>query len=294
LPPTLVLLGVHALLALAASSSLAAQRATADDAAPAPVRHVYHVADGQPLAAHVFRSAGARGGEAPGVVLMVHGGGWTGGRPESTFAAARHFADLGHVAVAIEYRLSRIGGATPVDALSDVCAAMGWVRREAQFLGLASARVAAYGVSAGGHLVAAAATAGCADRTAPPDALLLLTPVLDVAEHEDFAELLPPGARPLDLSPIEHLSPAVPPVHIVQGAEDTVAPTKVAERFCERLTLAGGRCVLDLHAGLGHVLTRRLDDQESGFDPDPLARVHALEQHASFLRRLWKPEPQLP
>jgi acetyl esterase len=86
----------------------------------------------------------------------------------------------------------------------------------------------------------------------------------------------------------------VPPTHIVQGTEDTITPPVVAERFCVRLTAAGGRCALDLHPGLGHVLTRRIDDQESGFDPDPAARALALDPHVTFLRELWGARPQWP
>ena len=78
------------------------------------------------------------------------------------------------VAISVEYRLSQ-GSVTPIEALSDTFAAFRWARQHAAELNLDPKRVAGYGVSAGGHLVAAAATIGSSSEGADarPDALLL-------------------------------------------------------------------------------------------------------------------------
>jgi len=253
---------------------------------PPPETHDYREVDGETLKAYVFAPDGHdREGAAP-AVLLFHGGGWTAGRPEWTFEASRRFAGLGLVAIAVEYRLSG-DGVTPVEALADVCTAFRWARSQAGQLGLDPERVAGYGVSAGGHLVAAAATVGCGDGGAEgPDALLLWSPALDVARDGWFRRLVAGRADPGDLSPVEHVGPATPPTVIVHGELDTLTPLDGVERFCARLAELGTPCELHVYPGVGHLLTRNLDNQESDFDPDPGFRAEGIRALDGFLRRL--------
>jgi acetyl esterase len=95
----------------------------------------YREVGGQALSAHVFYPAGHTSDRASNGILLLHGGGWHMGTPEWTFAASRRFADWGLVAIAVEYRLSE-GDVTPIEALEDVCGALGWARQHAGDLGL--------------------------------------------------------------------------------------------------------------------------------------------------------------
>jgi acetyl esterase/lipase len=250
--------------------------------------------DGRDLAALVFSPDGAKSSRAP-AILLFHGGGWVAGQPEWTFEAARRFEQLGLVAVAIEYRLS-VGNVTPIEALADACEAFRWVRHRAPDLGVDPLRVAAYGVSAGGQLVAAAATLGCGTEegrygNGGPDALVLWSPALDVGGDGWFARLLQGRARPAEYSPVEHMPPRVAPTSIVQGAEDTLTPLAGARRFCERALSNGSRCEVHVYPGLGHLLTRNLGNQEDDYDPDPVAREDGIAKQLDFLREIWL-EPQ--
>lgn len=220
------------------------------------------------------------------------------GSPEWTFAAARRFAARGMVAIPIEYRLSE-GDVTPIEALADVCAAFRWAREQAADLNLDPGRVAGYGVSAGGHLVTSAATVGCPAEGSPavrsePDALLLWSPALDMARDGWFERKLQNRARAEEYSPLEHVRPTTPPTSIVQGGEDTLTPLSGAERFCGRLTAAGGTCELNVYKGVGHLLTRNLADQENDFDPDPEAVADGIAQHLRFLGKLGFIAPESP
>ncbi|MDP9122653.1 MAG: alpha/beta hydrolase [Acidobacteriota bacterium] len=244
------------------------------------------------LKAYVFAPAGRKDRGAPpaAAVLLFHGGGWSAGGADWTFPAAEHFAALGMVAISVEYRLSE-GEVTPIEALSDVCAAFRWAREEASTLGLDPRRVAGYGVSAGGHLVASTVTVGCPPGGAQsarsvPDALLLLSPAVDVAGDGWFGKLLHGRAAAAAYSPVEHVRKGVPPAFVVQGAADTLTPPAGARRFCAALQSAGAVCQLELFAGLGHLLTRDLADQESHYDPDPAARAEAAARQDLFLRKL--------
>ncbi len=270
------ILAVALLLVLgyAAASSATAQITASQQ----PRAYTYREVDGHALGAHVFVPAGQRATETNGV-LLFHGGGWSTGTPEWTFDAARRFADWGLVAIAIEYRLSE-GDVTPIDALEDVCAAFRWTRRRAADLGV-TGRVAGYGVSAGGHLVAATATVGCPGSEAEaendqPDALLLWSPALDVAADGWFAKMLQDRASAVDYSPAQHVGPSTPPTSIVHGAKDTLTPLSGARRYCDRVVEAGGICELNVYEGVGHLLTRKLANQESDFDPDPEARADGI------------------
>src|SRR5512134_396323 len=160
-------------LLLAASPSVAA-----DDPPRAPQAYTYREVAGRELKAHVYLP-GTRGENRP-AVLLFHGGGWRIGEPAWLFERAREFAEKGLVAISIEYRLSN-DALSPADAVEDACAAFAWAREKADMFGADRRRVAGYGVSAGGHLVAAAATLpsvkgrpiGADER---PNALLLFSP----------------------------------------------------------------------------------------------------------------------
>lgn len=278
-----------ALLAVGvAPTAGAATEATVSAAAQEPRDLVYREVDDVSLHAFVFAPTPTPGANAKpqttNAILLFHGGGWGAGSPEWTFATARRFAAHGLVAIAVQYRLSQ-GAVTPIEALDDACAALSWTRAHAGELGV-TGKVAAYGVSAGGHLAAAAATIGCGKGVAGPDALLLWSPALDVARDGWFAGLLQGRAKAIELSPVEHVKGWTPPTCIVQGEKDTLTPLPGAERFRDLVVKVGGTCELNVHPGLGHLLTRKLANQESDFDPDPVARAKGIRQHLEFLQRL--------
>lgn len=245
---------------------------------------VYRVIDGDSLLAHVFLPPEREAGAQADAILLFHGGGWSVGEPAWTFAAARRFADSGLVAIAVQYRLS-VGAVTPIEALADACAAFAWVRSRSDEFGL-SGRLAGYGVSAGGQLVAATATVGCPDGEQGPEALLLWSPAIDVTGDRWFERLLQGRASAADLSPAQHVGPRTPPTSIVHGEQDTLTPLAGVRRYADAMAALGLRCDLHLYPGLGHLLTRNLAQQESDFDPDPVARADGVARQLEFLGSL--------
>lgn len=274
--------------------SLASEAAAQTAEAPAPAAHAYRTVAGDTLRAYVFAPSGTppnEGQKTPGGILLFHGGGWSHGTPRWTYRSARRFAEHGMVAVAVQYRLSK-GATTPIDALADVCAAFRWARENAGALGLDPGRLAGYGVSAGGHLLAATTTVGCAAadeqggsaHRSTPDAMLLWSPALDVARDGWFQRKLQGQAQATAYSPAQHVRATTPPSSIVQGAADTLTPLSGAERYCEALRAQDTACELNVYEGVGHLLTRNLDHQESNFDPDPEAVADGTRKHLAFLR----------
>ncbi|MGB7326764.1 MAG: alpha/beta hydrolase [Rubripirellula sp.] len=91
----------------------------------------------------------------PGIVL-VHGGGWSGGTKESFRSLARELATEQYVVITIEYRLS--GEATFPSAVEDCKAAIRWLRAHSTKYNVDPMRIGAVGGSAGGHLTGMVAT----------------------------------------------------------------------------------------------------------------------------------------
>lgn len=260
----------------------------ANNAALQPRAYVYREVDGQKLNAYVFQPQGENSGKPTAAVLLFHGGGWIAGRAGWTSREARRFAALGMTAVTVDYRLSA-GKITPIKALDDTRAAFRWVRQYAVELNIDPRRVAGYGVSAGGYLVAAAATlaisGGEIDGTSSrPDLLLLWSPALDVAANRRFVKLLQGRASAADYSPLEHASAATSPTCIINGDKDHITPLQKAERFRDRVIRSGGVCELYVYPGVGHLLTRDLKNQKNNFDPDPNSRADGEAQLERFLR----------
>ena len=245
---------------------------------------------GVELKAYAFSSPLQKGSEhRPGIVVF-HGGGWAMGEPAWAFSRARHFAERGMVAVAVQYRLSDQKSITPVEAMSDARAAIRWIRSEARSLGIDPKRIAAYGWSAGAHLAASAAifddAPPAAQLSAAPNALVLVSPAVSVASDPWFQRLLGDRGNARDFSPDEHVREGLPPTLILQGSSDTVTPLPGVRRFCERLRTAKNACELHVYDGFGHLFTPAGIADDGVPKPDPATASDALTRADRFLRSL--------
>jgi acetyl esterase len=258
--------------------------------APPPDVQTIDGGAGQPLPLLLYAPAETAARPSAAIVLF-HGGGWTVGQARWMEPAARLMANAGMLAVSVEYRLADQAGVTPFDSVADARAALRWVRHNAARLGIDPQRIAAGGVSAGGHLAAAAAVF---DEpfgdvvSARPDALVLWSPAVAVAGDGWFGKLTGGTARAAALSPDLHVRPGLPPTVLLQGEQDSVTPAGGAERFCGRMRVSGNRCELTVYPGVGHLFTRNLQQQEK---PDYAAIDMKIDADAdqvalAFLRDL--------
>lgn len=245
---------------------------------------------GQPLSLLLYRPA-SKVKASGGAIVLFHGGGWTVGEARWIEPAAKLMADAGLLAVSVEYRLADQAGTTPYDSVADARAALRWVRRNATRLGVDPQRIAAGGISAGGHIAASIAVfdAPFADAvSARPDALVLWSPAVSVAQDGWFRKLTGGAARAAALSPDLHIRSGLPPAVLLQGEKDSVTPSVGARRFCERMRVSGNRCELTVFPGVGHLFTRNLEQQE---EPDYSAIDLAIDAEADrmalvFLREI--------
>lgn len=275
------------LLALSIAPAVAApNRASAIE----PVAHVYAVADGVELQAYVFADERKSGQPPRSAIVLFHGGGWVMGEPQWAFPRARRFAERGMVAVAAQYRLSDQKSITPLEAMADARAVICWMRTHSDSLGIDPGRIAAYGWSAGGHLAASAAVFDGdslgSKVSAAPNALVLISPAVSLAPDRWVQRLLGQRALAGDISPDEHVREGLPPTLILQGNVDTVTPLAGAERFCERLKVAGNACELHVYEGFGHLFTPAGTPDDGMPEPDAAISADASARADRFLETL--------
>ena len=95
-------------------------------------------------------------GENLPLIIWVHGGAWRGG--DKAHYVRMEYLKAGYAGASINYRLSQ--HAIFPAQIEDVKAAVRWLRTNAETYRLDPNRFAAWGSSAGGHLVAMLGTAG--------------------------------------------------------------------------------------------------------------------------------------
>jgi acetyl esterase len=253
-------------------------------------RYTYTIADGKPLNIYVFQPAKTKDKKPRPAIVFFHGGGWVSGEPAWAFSQARHFASLGMVAAAVQYRLSDQITITPLEAMADTRASMRWLRSNAKMLGINVKKVAAYGWSAGGHLAASLAifqdTAGREEVNSSPDALILVSPAVHLDNETWLQQLLGARANNSSVSPASHVRKGLPPTLVLEGRHDTITPLKDVQVFCDRMRAAGNRCDLQIYEGVGHLFTPDSLSDKGWPRPDKKIQSDALKKADEFLVKL--------
>jgi acetyl esterase/lipase len=172
-------------------------------------------------------------------VLLIHGGGWTGGDGRwEMVPIAKQLAKRGYVVFNVTYRMApRWLYPAPVDDLRE---AVKWMRAHAQEEGIDPSRIATFGYSAGGHL---AALVGLDEQMkinaivaggTPADLSLFPGGTLVPQFLGGTRKQIPERFR--EASPVNHVTRNSPPVFIYHGSADTLVPPEQAWAFDARLT----------------------------------------------------------
>ncbi|MCM2317062.1 MAG: alpha/beta hydrolase [Thermoanaerobaculia bacterium] len=232
------------------------------------------------LLAHAVDPVTGAGSAPRPAIIWVHGGGWRSGTRDQGLVRVEPLARRGWFGLTIEYRLS--DEATFPAQIEDVKCAVRYLRANAAQLNVDPDRIAMWGASAGGHLVAL--TGVSADRPelegvgswlgvssrvqavvdwyGPSDLPNMESQGLPCAGDHSSASSpeglmlgcalasCPDKARAA--SPISYVSADDPPMLIQHGTDDCVVPPLQSSTFAAALTAAGATATLEPMPGAGH------------------------------------------
>ena len=197
------------------------------------------------------------------VIVFIHGGGWQGGNKASGRGSVLPYVTSGEYAGAsVEYRLS--GEAKWPAQIEDCKAAIRWIKAHARENGLDPEKIAVWGTSAGGHLVAMLGVSGdvkelegtlgkhldqtsrvtCVADYFGPTNLLTMGDFSSKIAHNDAKSpesQLIGGALPENKDKARNASPATyvtgddAPVFIAHGTTDPLVPYNQTETFAAAL-----------------------------------------------------------
>jgi len=201
-------------------------------------------------------------------VLIIHGGGWTGGERDASreINIASTLARNGYVAMSIDYVLATKEKATWPQNLYDCKTAVRWLRKNADRLQIDPGRIGVIGGSAGGHLAAMVALTGPEDKLDPAEpygefscrvqcGVDLYGPA-ELPEYRDVVFLGKTFAEAPELyraaSPTRYADKNDPPMLILHGTADKIVELKQSKILAEVLKKAGVESELVIVHGATH------------------------------------------
>lgn len=223
-------------------------------------------------------------------VLLIHGGGWTGGSRQEEVPYCKYLAGIGIAAFTVDYRLDSVPGQQWPAQLADVQLAIRWIRANASSLGVNPAHLCSWGYSAGAQLAmmlgvlpaiedtdmaqelpSYSPQVQCAVSVSPPsDLSLLWTDRIDLAM---IGQLTDKSTTLLvDASPALRVTAASSPAYIVAGRNDAVFPFAQYSEMTQALAAAGVGVVFSPNVG-GHVETGLTSAQKAAILQEIVAWV---------------------
>ncbi len=246
------------------------------------------------LEAHIFYPNDTLALERHPAIVIFHGGGWNSGNPSWAFERAKHFRDLGLVAIAAQYRLCNVHDITAIESMSDARDLIMWMRQSATSLNIDPDRIVAYGWSAGAHLVSSAAifSESIPGNTinSIPDAMILVSPAVSLPKGKGWEgwkfNVFGANTTVSSANPVEHVRVGLPPTIILQGQDDTVTPLDGVQQFHDLMLGYGNHCELFVYDGVGHLFTPNTMPDNREPHPDKEVQGKAYDQADAFLKKL--------
>jgi acetyl esterase/lipase len=206
------------------------------------------------------------GEKRPGIVI-IHGGGWTGGDKgaKREINIGTTLASHGYVCISINYALASEGHPTWPGNLLDCKRAVRWLRKNAEKYHVDPDHIGVIGGSAGGHLTAMLAVTGPEDGFEPDEdssiptrvqAAVPMYPGRAAGMDRDHVMFLGKLSEMPDVyraaAPINHVNKGDAPMLILHGTADTTTPLSGSQRFAEKLQEAGVEHQLVIVEGAPH------------------------------------------
>lgn len=243
------------------------------------------------LEAHIYTPDDMQAKEKRPAIVLVHGGGWRSGNPSWAFDEAIHFKNLGIVAVAAQYRLTNSHDVTAVESMADIRDLIMWMRINSDSLGIQPDSIAAYGWSAGGHLISSSAIF-CDSITelgvnSIPNAMILISPAVSLPKNDKGWEYRMFGNKTAisSANPVEHVREGLPPTIILQGRDDSVTPLSGVQLFHDKMQANDNYCEIWIYDGVGHIFTPNTMSDRGDPKPDKTIQKKAHRKADEFLKK---------
>ena len=247
-------------------------------------------ADGKPRPLSLDLISPADGRPHP-LVVYVTGGGFASAVRTNGLPLRTYLAEAGFTVASIEYR-TQPEGATFVDGVADVKSAVRFLRAEAKEFGIVPDKVALWGESAGGYLVAMAGTTAGDDVQAVVDKfgasdVSRIGEGFDAAMQAAYAD--PHGViaqytkspDPKDANPAALAAAGDPPFLLQHGTADTIISPVQTLILHNALKAAGVDSTRWLLQGAGHGDLAFLGDPAAGL---PWSTALVMDRTVEWLR----------
>ena len=209
-------------------------------------------------------------------IVVVHGGGWRKGKPESVRGFGELLGQAGFVCLLADHRPS--SEAHWPAQIQDVKCAIRFLRARADALGVDPNRIGILGDSSGGHLALMAGVSaplegefegegGYAEHPSTVAAVGSLygpTRIRFDNPRPNYVALMGADATEADYenaSPIAYDLRGFPPCLLIHGAEDEPVPVAHSVEFHDELKRLGRPVDLHLFSGEGHAFDRKTTDR---------------------------------
>jgi acetyl esterase/lipase len=227
----------------------------------------------------------SRGKRHP-LVIYVPGGGFMMAAKEQALNLRTYVADAGFVVASVQYR-TMLNGATFRDGIADVKSAIRYLRAHAQLYDIDAGRVAVWGESAGGYLVAMVGVTNgvksfdvgndldqesdvqaVVDKFGPSDVSKIAAdfdPQLR-ASYQANNPFLPylEGKAATAANPLTYIEATAPPFLILHGSQDRLVSPSQTLLLHNALAAAGVRSTRYVLEGAGHGDLAFMGDFEAG------------------------------
>jgi acetyl esterase/lipase len=256
-------IGIVAALAAAVLSGASPRTTRADEA---NIIYKEDVVYGRVQGAGLLADIAYPDGKGPfPVVISVHGGRWrAGSRTDASSIKVREWAGFGFFAMSIDYRLV---GCTPAPACyQDMLCAIRWVRAHAKQYPIDTDRIFLIGQSAGGQMVALAATFGAGpfkptggweDQSSDFRAAISVAGPYELTTL-DWGNIWAPTGEDQKTaqklaSPIGHISDKTKPLLIIHSDDDKSVPIQQAVDMAQALEKAKAHSRFVHYKDKGHM-----------------------------------------
>ena len=220
-------------------------------------------------------------------ILIIHGGGWSGGIKDAAreINIGTTLATHGYVCMSIDYQLDDPASPTLCwpQNLHDCKTAVRWLRANAERLHLDPSHIGVIGGSAGGHLASMVGitdpdsgldpTGPYGDQSCRVNCVVDMYGPVDLVNHKDIPALRKTHAEAPDLyrqfSILTHLDKSDPPFLILHGTADKLVDVEQARILNAALTKLGIEHQLEIIEGAPH--TFHLQPKEKDLRPLVLA-----------------------